>query len=101
MNTVGAFVFKSIFKRDGGSFTNDKGQVVNYDGSYVIKCDDNVNGKVIERLFKFPINNNELFKKLENLKVYSEILISFDIFLYGNGSQVKLVATDVVVQEKK
>lgn len=100
MNTVGAFVFKSISKRDGGSFTNEKGQVVNYDGSYIIQCDDNVNGKVIERLFKFPINNNELFKKLENLKVYSKILINFDIVLYGNGSQVKLVATDVVVQEK-
>lgn len=99
MNTEGSFIFKSISKRDGGSFTNDKGHVVNYDGSYVIQCDDNVNGKVIERLFKFPISNNELFKKLENLKVYSKILIDFDIVLYGNGSQLKLVPIDVLTEE--
>ena len=37
-------VFKSVTTREGGEFTNDKGQVIKYDPSFVIKFDDNSNG---------------------------------------------------------
>ena len=52
MYCKGTLIFKSIEKRSGGTFKNDKGQDVNYDASYVIKADEVKDKEVNERKFK-------------------------------------------------
>lgn len=81
-------VFKSVSKKDGGEFTNDKGQVVKYDSSYIIKIDDNVNGEIIERKLKFPLTNKVLFDKLSKLELYSKITLICDVQLFTGNAKV-------------
>lgn len=94
MISKGKFKFKSIDKRDGGEFTNDKGQVIKYDSSYVIKVDEQTENGIYERRFKVSSDNNVLLSKIQRLSAYDDIEMTFDIQFYGNST--KVVPTDIV-----
>lgn len=81
-------VFKGVSKRDGGEFTNDKGQVVQYEPSYVVKFDETVNGEIQERRLKFPITNNALKHKLSELEPYSKFTLLCDVQLFSANAKV-------------
>lgn len=81
-------VFKSVSKKDGGEFTNDKGQVIKYDPSYIIKIDDDVNGEITERKLKFPLTNKTLYNKLNELDSYSNITLICDVQLFTGNAKV-------------
>lgn len=87
-------VFKGVNKRDGGEFTNDKGQVIPYDPSYVIKIDEDVNGDMIERKLKFPVQNKVFYDKLSKLAPYTRIVLECDVQLFANNA--KVVPFDIV-----
>ena len=89
----GTLIFKSINKREGGTFKNDKGQDINYDSSYIIKVDE-VKGKdVNERKFKFPQTNKVLYDKFVDIEPYTKVDITFDVIISTNTC--KLVPVDV------
>ena len=92
----GTQIFKSIDKREGGTFKNDKGQDINYDSSYIIKVDE-VKGKdVNERKFKFPQTNKVLFESFSEIEPYTKVDITFDVVI--NTNACKLVPVDVTTE---
>lgn len=88
MKCFGEFVFKSLRKREGGTFKNDKGQDVNYDEAYVLKVDEVSNDGVDERTLKIDKNNTVLLNKLQNKKPYDKINLVCDVVLYGANAKV-------------
>ncbi len=94
MKCVGEFVFKSVEKREGGSFTNDKGEAVNYDMAYVLKVDELTQNGIFERKLKIDKDNKVLLNKLEKLEAYSKIKIICDVVLYGSNAKVIPVDLD-------
>lgn len=89
----GTLIFKSIEKREGGTFKNDKGQDINYDSSYIIKVDEVKGKEVNERKFKFPQTNKVLFESFSDIEPYTKVDITFDIVISTNAC--KLVPVDV------
>ena len=81
-------VFKGVSKRDGGEFTNDKGEVIKYDPSFIVKFDEDVNGEIVERRLKFPITNKALEHKLKEVEAYSKIVLLCDVQLYSANAKV-------------
>lgn len=94
MKCKGRFVYKSLMKRDGGEFTNDKGEKIVYEPSYVIKCDDDEGN---ERRLKFPVTNEKLANKLRELSPYTQVIIEFDVALYS--SNARLIPIDLAEEE--
>lgn len=88
MRCKGEFVFKSVEKREGGSFTNDKGQSVNYDMAYILKVDELTQNGIYERKLKVDKANSVLFSKLQGLKPYDRINLICDVVLYGSNAKV-------------
>ena len=88
MRCKGEFVFKSVDKREGGSFTNDKGQAVNYDMAYVLKVDELTQNGIFERKLKIDKANSVLLNKLQNIKPYDKINLVCDVVLYGANARV-------------
>ena len=96
----GNFVYKAIEKKDGGKFTNERGQEVSYEPSYRVIVDEQSNeGKISQRFFKFPQKDTGLFEKFKNFKPYTSIIISFDVELYQ--SSVKLIPIDVTCEHEE
>lgn len=81
-------VFKGVSKRDGGEFTNDKGEKISYDPAYVLKFDEDVNGEILERRLKFPLTNKTLYNKLSPLESYSKITLVCDVQLFSGNAKV-------------
>ena len=98
MKCRGEFIFKSLEEREAGTFTNDKGENINYPSSFVLKLDEiNENG-INERKLKFPKENTELANRLNRLEPYTKIQLEFDVMIYG--SQARITPTSFVdVQE--
>lgn len=90
----GEFVFKGVEKRDAGSFTNDKGQAVNYDMAYVLKVDEISENGIFERKLKIDKANSVLLSKLKNLKPYDKMNLICDVVLYGSNARVIPVDLD-------
>lgn len=88
-------VFKSVEKREAGSFVNDKGEEIKYDSSYVLKFDEIVDGIINQRTLKFPTVNEVLYSKLSNLKPYDKIVLEVEVLLFDRGARV--VPVDVIV----
>lgn len=93
MISKGEFVFKSVEKRDGGKFTNDRGQDITFDTAYVLKVDELTNQGIYERKLKIDKNNTALVNKLHNLKPYDKITLICEISLYG--SQARVIPVDI------
>lgn len=95
MRCQGEFVFKSIERREGGAFTDDKGRDIKFDPAYVVKVDELLNGKINERKLKFPIDNANLYNKLVKLDTYTKIKMVFDVTFYGLNSQPRVIPIDL------
>lgn len=99
MKCVGNFVFKGIERKDGGEFTNEKGKLVKYDESFVVRLDE-VEGDVIsERKLKFPIDNTVLYNRLKSLKPYDHITLDLEVVLYNN--QAKVIPVGIIDSNNK
>lgn len=88
MKSTAKLIFKGIEKREGGEFTNEKGQKIKYDSSYVLKADEQTDNGIYERRFKIPSTNSVLVDLLKAKKPYEEIIVNFDIQMYGNNVRV-------------
>jgi len=97
MKCNGKFSFRGYEKKEGGEFINERGQKVKYDASYVLKLDEEIDGKVYERKLKFPITNTVLLSKVQSLKTYDEINLLCDVNFYNN--QVRLVPLDININK--
>ena len=86
---------KDSKKRAGGEFTNDKGQVVKYGESYVLKVDEIVDGSINERKLKVDVNNTSLINELNKLKPYDHVNLECDVILYQNSAKVIPIAVSV------
>ena len=98
MKAVGEFIYKSIEKRDGGSFTNERGQAVTYSESYLLKVDENKDGKIDERRLKIPKDNEILVQKFMRLDPYTRVKIEFDVQFYNNN--IKVIPVNLVDSNK-
>lgn len=99
MKCEGNFVFKSIEEKEGGEFTNERGQKVKYEPTYRITVDDTVGQKIVARTFKFPKGNTTLAEKFKSLNPYDSVIIAFNIELYQ--SSVKLIPLDVICEQEE
>lgn len=88
-------VYKGIREIKAGSFINSNGENVNYNGSYKIIFDQNINGMPKETELK--LNKETALNILPTCKPYDKIVINLDITIYGNNN----VAVKVVSIEKK
>lgn len=91
MKCVGDFKFKGLTKRDGGVFTNEKGQEIPYKESYALKVDELTENGIYERIFKIA-SDSELLKEFEGIEPYTDIVIEFDVNIFGNRITVVPVA---------
>jgi hypothetical protein len=94
MQAKGKFIFKSLERKDGGKFTNERGQVINYDASYQLKVDENKDGVINERKLKISQKNDLLIQKLMKKNPYDQIELLCDIEFYG--SVAKVIPVDLV-----
>lgn len=93
MKCDGIVIFKSIDKRQGGTFKNSAGQDIDYDASYVVKFDEILGNSFNERKLKFPISNKVLFDKFSDIEPYTRVRIICDVVLSTNSC--KLVPIDI------
>lgn len=98
MKCEGNFIYKGIEERKAGEFTNERGQVIKFDSAFKITLDEIDESKVKTRVFTFPKNNIELAEKFKDLKLYSDIIVAFDVLIFGNN--VKLVPYDMVFENE-
>lgn len=97
MKAKGLFMFKSIQKREKGSFTNkETGEVIEYGSCYVLVADEvEENGKITERRFKIAEEDNYIIGQLSTLDPYTKIQIEFDVVLYSSNAKLTPVDFDV------
>lgn len=88
MKSIAKLVYKGIEKKEGGEFRNEKNQLIKYDGSYVLKADEQTENGIYERRFKIPLSNVALINELKTKKAYDEITVNFDIQMFGNNVRV-------------
>ena len=90
MKAKGIFMYKSIQKREKGSFTNkETGEVIDYDSCYVLVADEiEESGKIVERRFKINEENNILINDFSTLDPYTKIEIEFEIALYSSNAKL-------------
>lgn len=91
MKCQGKFKFKGLIKKDGGEFTNNKGQKITYDSSYQIKLDEITEKGIFERNFKIS-KDSDLVETLLIKKPYTDVTIEFDVNIFGNTVKVVPVA---------
>lgn len=92
MKCKNSVVFKSIEERDGGSFTNDKGQAINYGKAFIVRFDEELtDGGVAERKVKFSSSNLNLYNRFKTLKVYDKITIDFEVTIQNSGCKLEIV----------
>ena len=88
MKCAGRFVFKSVNKRECGTFTNAEGKDISYDDAYIIRADEETDTGIQERKFKFPCTNKKLYEDLSLLEPYTRIELEFDVSLYNNQARL-------------
>lgn len=94
MKYEGSFIFKGLGERAGGKFTNNQGREITYHSANTIKVDELLNGKPVERFFKFSKDDTSLKEKFEKIDLYADVTIVFDVKIYNNS--VSLVPVDVI-----
>lgn len=99
MQAKGKFIFKSLTRKDGGKFINEKGKEISYDASYELKVDENNDGSISERKLKVDETNNVLIQKLSGKKPYEPIELICKIQMYG--SMAKVIPVDLVDSNNK
>lgn len=96
----GVVVYKGIEKRDGGVFKGSDGREIKYDSSYVVKFDENNNGKIDERKVKFPASNTYLYNKFASVKAYTEILLECEVVLSNNACKLVPINLETDIPEE-
>lgn len=91
MKCQNSVIFKSVEERAGGTFTNERGQSINYDKSYLVRFDEEVDGVISERKVKFKGNNAPLFTKFKGLKPYDKINLVFEVTIQNSGCKLEIV----------
>lgn len=91
MNCLGKFKFKGLVQKDGGEFTNARGEKLTYKPSYQLKLDELSENGVNERIFKLPIDS-PLVPELSKKRLYEDINIEFEIEFYSSGIKLTPVA---------
>lgn len=92
MKAYGEFVFKTLEKKSGGKFLNDKGQEIEYGDKYQLKVDEVSSDGINERKFNVDINNLSLVSALQKMKPYEKIKLECDIVIYNSSAKVIPVA---------
>ena len=87
MKARGKFIFKELQAKDGGSFTNAQGQVINYDSKYVLKVDERTDKGIHELTFKLP-KDSAIVPELKKLEEYTEVTLDFDIIMSQNSTRI-------------
>jgi len=90
------FVFKTIEKRGAGAFKNEKGETVEYPEAYILKVDENKNGKINERKFRIGANRAYLADKLRELAPYGDVEVTFDVIVYANSVKLEVLDVELV-----
>lgn len=96
MQCKDVFVFKSIEKRGAGSFKNEAGEEISYPETYLIKVDENHDGKIDERKFKFSAQNEILAAQFKEIAPYEKIEITFDVLVYQSGARIQPVGVELL-----
>lgn len=99
MQAKGKFIFKSLERKDGGEFVNEKGQNVKFDASYQLKVDENNDGVINERKLKVSQKNDALIQKLMKKNPYDSIELICEIQMYG--SMAKVIPVDLIDSNNK
>lgn len=87
MKCQGRFVYKELVKKDGGQFTANDGRQINYKPSYLLKVDEVTDKGIYERTFKIPLESS-LASELLEVKPYSDIILEFDVVIFGTNIRV-------------
>lgn len=98
MKCRGKFKFIEIIKKDGGSFTNSSGNVINYPASYRLKLNDKTENGIEQRVFKIADKpeNVELINQLEKFEEYSDIILDFDVVFSSNS--ISIIPTAILTK---
>lgn len=96
MKCEGNVVFKSIQKREGGSFKNPKGELVDYEPAYIVKFDENTDGNISERKAKFPDTNVALYTKFKTLEPYAKINLIGNVVFQNSGCKIEILDFNVI-----
>lgn len=96
MKCEGNVVFKSIGKREGGSFKNPKGEFVKYEPAYIVKFDENVDGNISERKAKFEETNVALYTKFKTLEPYAKINLICNVVFQNSGCKLEILDFNVI-----
>ena len=89
MKAKGIFMYKGIQDRKAGEFINkETGEVINYEASKILVCDelDGLNNR--ERRFKLPKSDTQLLSNLISLEPYTRIELTFDVSLYSANAKL-------------
>lgn len=92
MECRGKFKFKQLVRKEGGEFTNNRGQLIKYKDSYALKVDEQTENGIYERTFKIP-TDSKLVEELLIKKPYSDITLVFNISFYGNS--IKAIPVEI------
>lgn len=84
-------VFKGVEEREGGVFTNDKGQEIAYKKAYVVRFDENDALGVSEKKVKFDGDKIDLYTKFKGLKVYDRITLIFNVVIQNSGCKITVL----------
>lgn len=84
--------FKGIKCIPAGSFTNDKGQLINYKESYRIIFDQIINGLPKETSLK--ITKEQAMNIGQNFRLYDDMIITFNVIIY-NSNNISITLRDV------
>ncbi len=93
MECKGKFKFKQLVRKDGGEFTNDRGQLIQYKDSYTLTVDEQTENGIYERKFKIA-TDSDIVQELLIKKPYSDITLTFDINFFGNSLKAIPIAVD-------
>lgn len=95
MKTAIEVIYKGVKEVKAGSFINDRGQKVDYKGSYKIIFDQSINS--IPKECSLKISKELATNILPNLKPYDKIVINIDIVIFDNSN----ISVTVCNVEKK
>lgn len=84
MKTAIEVIYKGIKEVKAGSFINERGQKVNYNGSYKIIFDQVFNN--IPKECSLKISKELATNILPNFKPYDKIVINLDIVIFDNSN---------------
>lgn len=96
MKCEGIVIFKSVEKREGGSFKTGTGDVLNYPPAYIVKFDENVNGVISERKAKFSDTNVTLYTKFSTLEPYTKIKLVGNVVFQNSGCKLEINDFDII-----